>query len=262
VPTVAKNEVIVTSPDGEQVNWPMTSAGTPLYNPNILPPGYLLYIAGSFDDLDDAKRGEGDQMGVEKDGTGTAYVEGQFFEHVYALGGALCELNGGFGDWATMEVQAPASSPEDRTSTHDGNANKVNIGTGMNIIVPAPLGDGDWNVDGSTLLVGEINEDLVPVPNATGEGYWNWDPTVSPSITPVTNPAEPDGAYDLYDFAMPLVRQASRVPLMNNKGECCPPTIKGKKMLPHWKLRFTINRASTGKVSAMFYMKLARKNTV
>ena len=241
-------------------NQPQTTNKTPLFNPNIIPPGYLLYVTGAFDDINGASRGDGTQMILQLTEAGDASVEGRFLEHVYVLGGEVGHIGGGHGDWASLYLYGPASAPEDKTSTHDGNANKAPTGFGFNIIVPAPGDNGDWNVDGATLEAGEINQDLVPLPSDSGTGYWNWDPTVSPSITPVANPAAPDGGYNLYDAALPIARQANRVPLVC-AGDCCPSTIKGKKILPHWVVKLSLHRAAAGTVSAGFVLKTARIKT-
>jgi hypothetical protein len=137
-------------------------------------------------------------------------------------------------------------------------------GLGFNIIIPAPLDDGDWNVDGATMEVGEINLNLSPIPNGSGTGFWNWDPTLAPgaTITPVANPAAPDGSYDLYDVALPLVRQANRISLML-QGDITPSSLKGKKMLPHWVMVFTAMRAgAAGTLKATARMTAARINTI
>jgi hypothetical protein len=245
----------------EVVNWPMTTAKTPIYQPNIVPPGYLLYMTGAFDDIAGGNLGTGLLMQATKTDNGDATVEGQFLHHAYVLGGGFGTNGEGYGDYATMEIYAPASAPEDKTGTSDGNANKVDTGLGFYIIVPAPLNDGDWNVDGATLQAGEINQNLVPIPNETQQGYWNWDPDANPSITPVANPGAPDGDYDLFDAQITLARQANRIPLFV-KGDITPPTIKGKKILPHWKWKFTLHRESTGTVEGMFYVLVGRKKTV
>lgn len=259
-PSSETDRTYIINDESEIVNWPMTSGKTPIYNPNILPPGYMLYVTGAFDNLETGKLGEGAQIQVTQFNQGLAYIEGQFLTHVYMLGGDFGMNGGVIGDWTSMMAWAPASSPSSTPGV--GNANKMAVGPGMNIILPAPGGDGDWTVDGSTLQVGEINAGLTPVPNKTDAGFWHWDPDEDPSIYPVSNPLIPDGQFDLYDFPLPLVRQANRVSLLLYAKECCPPTIKGKKVLPHWKLRFYLNRESAGAAEVAFELKVARHGTV
>jgi hypothetical protein len=249
---------------GAVVNLFQTSLGRLLVNPDVIPKGYHAYYTGAFDDVASGNRGEGAFFHVTKTDEGEATaLEGQFLEHVYLVAGDYrCNGNIAFHDWASMEAWAPASSPEDRTTTHDGNANKSPTGLGFNIIVPAPLNDGDWNVDGAVFTKGEINTDLVPVPNETRAGYWNWDPTLAPAatITPVANPAEPDGNYDLFDAQLHLNRQANKIPLYLNGG-CCVEHVRAGLVLPHWKIKFRLYRSEAGQVDAVFVLKLGRKKT-
>lgn len=312
----------------EIVNWPQTSGGgdatkkTPLMNPNVLVPGYLFYATGAFDDVTNGKRGTGTFMEITQDGAGQDTMEGQFIEHVYVHGGSFGVHNEAAGDWVEMVAYAPASSPTDRTSEQDGNADKVGVlgvtsvsgtfqagevvsggtsghaggvvappasnqmkvanATGsftqgetvtgatsgatatvaavisINMIVPNGTSSGYWNVDGSTLVAGELNENLAPVPNDDDTGYWNWDPEASPSITPAAG----DGAFDLYDQNIPLVRQANRLGALLHEKDCCPESLKGKKFLPHWKILFRVNRATTGVLTTQFILKTSRKSTV
>lgn len=253
--------------EGAVVNLPTTSPSggaskaTPLFNPNILPAGYMLWTTGAFDDLATGKRGRGAELIVEATGPDTlAVLDGQFFEHIYIHSGEMSALAPALRDWGGMLVYAPASAPTEAPGG-DGNANKVATGLGFNVIIPAPLGDGAWNVDGATLQVGEINAGLVPVPNASGAGYWDWDPDASPSITPVENPATPDGSYDLFDAALPLVMQGNKVHTAHQSKPCCPDVLKAKKVLPHWVIRFLFHRHEAGEAGASFMLRCSRKTT-
>jgi len=260
VETFGPNEVNIVSPDGSVASFPQTSAKTPIYQPSIVPPGYVLYLTGAFDDVATGARGGGALIALKKTDTGDTAVEGQFIEHVYILGGAIAAIGANYTDYVSMDVKAPASAPTDKTGTHDGNANKVSVGP-FSIIVPAPLGDGDWDVDGAALTAGEINTDLVPIPS-DGTGYWNWDPDTTPSITPVADPSAPDGAYNLFDAELPLARQANKLPCLIG-GSIAPSALKGKKLLPHWVFVFTLHREiGAGSVEVACRMTLARKKTV
>lgn len=294
---------------------PTTSKGTPLSNPNVVSPGYLLYSTGAYDltahdgaktvadingltpkpgdcyKLSDAgtltagslevvaddvvqyywgvwaaatlgKRGAGRSFALKQNGPGLAQTEGRFLEHVYVHGGIVADAtNADVYDWIEMEVCFPASVPASQVGT--GNCSKVPTGLGFNILIPAPLNDGDWQVDGTTLEIGEINLNLCPVPNSSGAGYWNWDPDVTPSLTPVADVGNPDGVYDLFDADLGAqVRQANRLPLRAG-GPVTPQALKGKKLLPHWLLRFRISRTdAVGEVAGSALMQVSRRTTV
>lgn len=262
IATIGPNDVTITNDDGTHVSFPATAKKTPIFQPSIVPPGYYLYVTSAFDDIASGKHGKGDLFAVEEVGI-TAdpvdgpfeKVEGRFLEHVYILGGSIGDRNtAGYKDWIQMTAFAPASAPTSTPGT--GNADKVATGLGFNIIVPAV--NGDWTVDGTTLEAGEINQDLCPVPNATQTGYWNWDPTASPSITSAAG----DGDYDLFDAQLPLVRQANRILFWSTSGDITPSSLKGKKLLPHWLLRFEVCRYETGTLKGTARMTIARSKTV
>ena len=228
----------------------MTSEGTPIYQPNIVPPGYYFWGTGAFDG---SGRGNGTQIAAEVIGAErTERVEGKFFDHVYILGGVLGVENAGAFDWVSLELIAPASVPVVQPG---GNCHLINVGPGSIIL---PSGSGTHNIDCGTLEAGERNLNLTPVPNPNGQGYWDWDPSASPSITP--NPQA--GAYDLYDFQITLGRQANRYPLLC-PGDVTPTSsIKGKKILPHWKWSFVIYRKEAGTVKVAVRLATARVKTV
>lgn len=259
VETVSPTDVTVLN---QQV-FPTTSGNTPIFQPNIVPPGYYFYGTGAFDDITNGVVGTGAQLAWQSTGADhTEELRGRFLHHVYILGGHLQAVDATYEDWISLLMEAPASTPEDRTATHNGNANKVATGLGFNIIVPA-AGNGDWNVDGATLQKGEINLNLCPVPaggdDAAQTGWWDWNPLVSPSITPNLNHT---GAYNLFDATLPLVRQANRYPCII-PGDVTPAaSIKGKKVLPHWTWVFKLYRKGTGTVSLAIRLDTARVKTL
>lgn len=256
----AKTEIL--NEDGVIVNWPMTESKTPISLPNNIPPGYLAYITGAFDNPTTGTLGNGDQMVVEQTDEGEATLTGRFIEHFYVINGSYHDDNADIRDWVSMHLYADASSPT-AAPGGDGNADKVSVGPSMNIIIPNATDEGDWDVDGKTLEAGEINKDLVPLPayDADGNpnGYWDWDPTAETSITPAAG----DGGYNLYDFPAGIIgRQANRLPLKGGCENCVPPNVKGKKILPHWTIVFTLHRHVAGTAAVAFEMKIARINTV
>jgi len=205
-------------------------------------------------------RGIGPQVALEQDGPGKTVVAGQFLDHVYILGGAISDSPAAEpGDWISMHAYAPASTP---ASVAAGTGNAVwELYGGPSRLKPDNV-NGDRVVDGLTMKAGEINLNLSPVPNPYKAGYWNWDPTKSPSITPVDDPSAPDGTFDLFNVNIPLVRQANRISLMIG-GDITPDSLKGKKMLPHWILVFTVMRAkAAGLLKATARMTTARLKTV
>ncbi|MDB4726478.1 hypothetical protein OAF54_03485, partial [bacterium] len=211
---------------------------------------YYFWGTGAFDDTG---VGNGLQIALEVIGAErTERVEGFFNDHVYILGGELGVEGAGTFDWISLELLAPASVP---VLQQGGNCHLINVGPGSIIL---PSDDGTHNIDTSAMVAGERNLNLTPVPNPTGTGYWDWDPTQTPSITP--NPQA--GAYDLYDFDITLGRQANRYPLLCPGSVTPTSSIKGKKILPHWKWSFVIYRKEAGTVKVAIRLATARKKTV
>jgi len=257
--------IIIQNEDESIASFPMTdgeNGKTPIFQPSIIPPGYYFYGTGAFDDITNNKIGEGVQLALKTDGTAADEVEvdGRFLTHVYVVGGDLAVFAGEYDDYCSLTMVSPASAPV-ANGGGTGNANKVSVGP-FNIIVPA-AGDGAWDVDGSDMEQGEINQSLSPVPafdaNSAPNGWWNWDPTATPSITPNFGNT---GAYNLFDAELKLGRQANRYPLTS--GNVTPAaSIKAKKILPHWIWRFTLKRgAVAGTAKIAIRLDLARLTTV
>ena len=267
MPVVANMSMLMQNPDGSAITFPMTSGlkPTPMFQPNVIPAGYYFYGTGAFDDTATAKRGEGSQIALLTGGTPGDEHElvGRFFDHVYVLGGQVVPYASDYQDWVSLLLRAPASAPEDRTTTHDGNANKVSVGP-FNVIVPAPGNDGDWDVDGATMEAGEINLGLCPIPAGDPDeggtsGWWDWDPAASPSITPNLTQT---GGYNLFDAALPLARQANRYPA-GGAGDVTPTAaVKGKKILPHWEWVFTLHQTGAAAVKLAIRLDTARAKTL
>lgn len=248
-----------------QINLPTTENDTPIFQPSIIPAGYYFYGTGAFDRFDaPAAIGVGPQIAIEATGPNNSVtVRGRFMHHIYILGGIFRHIGADLYDWISLLMEAPASSPEDRTDTMDGNANKLPTGAGFNIIVPAPNNDGAWNVDGATLEAGEINLNLCPVPSysegGTPAGYWDWNPLENPSLVPS---APGQGHFNLFDATLPLARQANRYPCIVDGNVTPVSSIKGKKILPHWVWAFTVYRKEAGTVSVAIRLDTARIKTV
>jgi hypothetical protein len=252
-------KVLMVGEDGTIIPHPATESGTPISVVNIIPPGYYYYATGAFDDIATPAKGAGAQIAISRDGAGNTQLSGRFLEHVYVIQGGFACINAEHDDWVQLDLKSPASAPTSTPGT--GNADKIPLGGGANIITPAT--NGDWTVDGSTLEAGEINQDLSPVPaydsDGNPNGWWDWDPTQTPSL--ITNLTQ-TGHFNLFDFPIPLARQANRLPALLS-GAFTPPTMKGKKILPHWEWHFCLTRGSqAGTVKAACFIGLARKSTV
>ncbi|MDX1643436.1 MAG: hypothetical protein R3244_03655 [Thermoanaerobaculia bacterium] len=241
MPIVPEHFTRLLNEDDTQANFPQTTRKTPIFQPSIVPPGYLFYGTSAFDKFDPAEIGNGVKV-LFKTSTpnDVVTVEGRFLEHVYILGGQIKAWASECEDEVSLEVVFPASSP----SANPGGTGNADLAG--NLFVPA-AGDGAYDVDGSTLEAGEVNLNLCPIPaSPEGTGFWNWDPEQDPSITPA--PSQ-DGNYHLMDVEVSALRQANKYPVADL--EVTPASgIQGKKVLPHWVWRFTMTKGPSGNETA------------
>lgn len=243
--------VVIENQDGSKANFPLTSMGTPIVQPNVVPSGHLFYGTGAFDDITNGLRGKGPQIVLKTDSETT--LKGRFLEYIYILGGTIISKNAEIDDWISLHLEAPASVPTVNGS-NTGNCNIVGP-----MIVPAD-GDGTHDIDCSTIESGQINLNLTPVPNPAGLGKWDWDPDLTPSIFPNE---EGKGTYDLYIVTIPLVRQANRYPALYHGNVTPEAAVKAKKVLPHWEWVFTGHRGSVaGEVEIAIRLDAARVSTL
>jgi len=99
----------------------------------------------------------------------------------------------GFADEWSVGMRMPAT-PCVANGGGTGNADKVPLGGGANLIVPA-AGDGDWDVE----LGSESTLPTIVAIKDAGNGYWDydqWTDTMVPSSTPGY------GDWQLFDFQM------------------------------------------------------------
>lgn len=112
------------------------------------------------------------------------------------------------------------------------------------IFVPNGTNTGYYNIDGTALDIGEINTDLVPVGPKT-DGYWVWDPDVSPSIFPYTGPNEGVRCH-LLDQQIILGQQVNALCLIGDYERFLGvPNVRPVIVLPHWVLKIKVVKGST-----------------
>lgn len=233
---------------------PKTADGTNIFLPNLFPVNVFFYINGAGDGV--ATRGDGQQFNASRSTNGDTVVEWSYIDWVYAAGGGIFWQNGQVGDWASMQITAPASSVTPNGGG-TGNCNLVPI-PGGNLIVPAP-GNGSYDVDLAT---------AVPIPTyieegQPGTGYWEWSTpnTGSGTITPSPTPGQ--GAYNLFDFSRLLVRFVNRFQLVGtDRVNLTVPAIRPKRILPQWKLSVVLhNEAGGHDIVIQWYLMTARNTS-
>ena len=227
-------------------NLPKTSEGDRLFiATNRIPGGYTQYISGVSDDVANDSYGTGDKLKFSKTNTTITFEQ---LDHYYMIGAkgffnSECTLD----DEMAAKMVAPGSTGWSDNGSNTGNANKVEIApsSGLYILVPAPLNDGNVDLDltefrsGSTKVLANT-----PVPQAGNTGYFNYNSDTN-EITAVSNPASPDGGYNLYTFDITLHRFAESV--YGGPNKVCDfeaADIVGKKLFNFWKIQLTLTPES------------------
>lgn len=213
---------------------------------NRIASGYTQYITGRSDDVVNDSYGTGVKLKFDKNNLTKIFEQ---LDHYYMIGAkgyfdSECTLD----DEMKAEMIAPASTGWSDNGSNTGNANKTEVITssGLYILTPAPLNDGNVDIDldafrsGSTKVLANT-----PVPKPGNTGYWNYDAD-SNTITAVSNPASPDGGFDLYTFDITLHRFAESVYAGPDK--LCDfeaADIIGKKLWNFWQVKLTFEPDDT-----------------
>lgn len=230
---------------------PLSPDGSPFTAPCIFPAGVYLYFAGAGDDVANGKRGEGTAFVASKDASGDATVEWQFCDLVLMAGGSATVAGAELGDYASLEVIAPATAVVPN-GTNTGNCNVVS-----GVIVPA-AGDGAYDVD---------LDEAVPVPALQADGsyagYWDWSkPLVGKGE--ITASETPGSAHwHLIAAELTLTRYANRLALLGSgELEFTIPAIEPKAQLPQWKGRLTLHNGGHVGLKLAFILMMGRALTV
>lgn len=226
-----------------------TSDGKNIVTSNALPEWCVLGMVGAGDSATVIGAGNRFEMSTndpENDDT----LNFSFIDPVYVLAGTGIILDAKLGDYIRFEVCAPASSPVSNEGA--GNCDKVDTGSGFNIIVPAENGDWDIDVDSANV-----------VPAANGDGHWDWVMTQTGRGTLTPN-ATATGGYNIYDNGMYLNMFATDVPLLgtNIVVDFGIENIRAKMISPHWDWNVTLHcDNSNHTVQVGFFLKAGRART-
>jgi len=186
----------------------------------------------------------------------TKEAEWSFLDYVRIAAGGMMWKDCEVGDHIDMRMIAKATPATSTPGT--GNTNKVSIGGGANIFVPA-AGDGDWTLDLAPILHADSP---VPIPNVAHTGYWSYD-----EEDQGLGSFAPDGlagsGYDFFDFEITLVYWVRGVQFIGSGQNYIDPGTVNRKILPHWTFKVKLtNGSGHAPLAATWYLNLARKSTV
>jgi hypothetical protein len=222
---------------------PKTHDGKLQVSPDIFPGGVALYVAGVGDNTG---VGDGQIFNASSEEAGDVNVEFGFKDWVYAAGGGITCEGGQIGDYVDLKIYCPANVVEESVD-NTGNCNKVSLGGGLNLIVPA-AGNGAFDID-----LAEAS----PVPAEGNDGYWDWS---EPDTGRGTITALPGvGKYNIIEQQIPLSSFVRKFPLIaDGLIDITIPALKPKKVLPHWKWVFTLHNSGHTGLKVGWYLMTAR----
>jgi len=239
-------------------NWAVTpkgTDGTPATLPCLFPTGVYLYLAGSGDS--DVARGAGTPFALSSDAVGDTTLEWSYLDWVLIAGGGMSFKGAEAGDYATMEVYAPAT-PVVPNAGGTGNCNLVDPGVGAAILIVPAAGNGAFDVDLAA---------AVPVPAwnpVTGvcSGFFEWDkPNTGKGTISIGVPQA--SHFNLFAIDIPLIRFANKLPLLGEGVlDFNIPAVEPKVIMPHWKGKVTLHNSGHAGLHGAWYMTTARMQTV
>lgn len=231
-----------------------TEDGRPMIQPVTLDRGLWHWYHSVGDDLEDG-RGAGPSFQLQLTSADPdGYVEWQYNDWVEMAGGIATFRNAEPGDYVSFQLSFPASTPTSTPGT--GNCNKVAVGAGINLLVPA-AGDGDWTVNLSD------RTSAVPVSAEAVDGYWEWSwPNTGVGAMSAGVPGK--SHYNMFDFAIaPATRFIPRVNLLGTGTlGFQPDNVHPSDVLPHWKVRCSLHHAGgVNTLDLVWHVVCARKET-
>jgi hypothetical protein len=126
-----------------------------------------------------------------------------------------------------------------------GNCNKVALGGGKNLIVPA-AGNGGFDV---------VLANAVPVPSSAATGFWNSDYSTG-AVTPGV-PSQ--SLFNLFDFEIKL-GSVIHTHFHNAQGEFQLPAYGVAWIHPNWKLLASVTKTSAGAGTITGWIRVFRQN--
>jgi len=221
---------------------------------NMFPPGVLAQYVGIGDDVANGVRYDGDRFHIESLAVEQLTLEWQYMDTVWMAGGQITSAGQKPTDWVSMETFAPATAGTSNPGA--GAYNKVAIGGGLSIFVPAPAVDGDWDLNLAETLNANVSfPKVTPVPAAGGNSGW-FDYDYDEHVCSLN--AAQEGGYNLIDGVVTLGRQVVITPLCHLA--LTVPEIVAKPMFPQWKYKVTVDHGSTEQLDVCWVMFIGRRN--
>ena len=219
---------------------------------NMFPPGVLAQHVGSGDDITNGVRHGGDRFHINSTAVEVKTFTWQFKDTIWMAGGQATSGGQSPSDWMGLETRAPATAGTSNPGA--GAFNKVAVGGGVNVFVPAPAIDGDWDLSLTEKWNANVDfTKVVPVP-AGNAGWFDYDYETHVCALNVAQ----EGEYNLFDTELVLGQQVAKVALCQL--QLTVPEIVAKPMLPQWQYKVSINHATTEELNVCWTMFIGRRD--
>lgn len=247
---------------GIELNTPKSSDGKFVFLPAQFRGDVQVWYPGSADDIENGIRHEGPEFALESTVQETKEIEFQFGEFVYFVGGTVRWVGATFGDKVHYEVYAPASPAIENVG--GGAYAKLPVGGGLNMFVPAGTpgaGGANWDLDLGERLNSNVRFTKVsPVPGTEGACFFGWNESTD-AVTLEVDGGSPNGDYHLFDADIVLACFLPTFMLLGSGEQHFePPSIKSKKMLPHWIHRVRLVNTTSKTLQMVWNLYAARLN--
>lgn len=222
---------------------------------NRIPAGHTIYLTGKADGITSTPGyRNGDSLIFDANNKVKRF---QLMGHWYGIGSRLIWEGADLEDYMSASLIAPATVGTNTT----GDFNKVALGGGANVYVPAAPGTGAWTLDLTEKHTSTQVLKCTPVPKAGNTGFFDYNSSTNVLTVNYTQ----TGGYNLYDFSATLLKFASHC--WGRKQDGCESALEiqgiiAKLLFNSWVIDFTLTTAKTSGIKVGLIMTTAVKGNV
>lgn len=233
--------------DGANLNLgQMTTDGRSIIAVNRIPAGFTIYPTGKADALQANGYRAGDSLIFDANNKVRRF---RMNSHWYGIGGRVIWQGSDLDDYISGKLVAPATVGTNTAGDFD----KVALGGGLNVFVPATPGQGAWTLDIAEKFTGTQVLKCTPVPKAGNTGFFDYDSDANTLSVNYTQ----TGGYNLYDFDATLFQMGSHCWGRNQEGAESSleiPGVVGKLLYNSWAIDFTLTTEKTSGIKVGLVM--------
>lgn len=231
---------------------PTTKDGRTILMPSIFGDELDIYFNGRSDDVTNNLKLRGTRMDLSQSGVGTNSLTWQYVKRIWIAGGNLIYSGAVLGDWIRYQIYAPAT--EGTSNPGAGVYDKYQIGASAYMYIPNATQEGDWDLNLTEKLNGNVDfTKVVPIPSG-GDGFFDYDFN-SDSGDVTLNVNQTGNAY-LFDFDFVLLEVINDVGILGSRSLSftLPASWGAKALQPQWKHTVTINHEDSGTLETTWHL--------